>query len=169
MTTKSKTETQIQTTNNLTNEQSTLKFRHGYSPRHRSQIHFKGQGITKQEFKEECDINNIMALYNKTGQISHVSHQLPQYVDLDGQDFYEAMQIVAEGKTIFEQLPSSVRTKFENDPGKFLDFVHNPENLPEMAEMGLLRPDYQPKGGTIDQQTTIQPNQFSTNVEEKSA
>ena len=47
------------------------------------------------------------------------------------------METVAKGKTMFEELPSSIRTKFENDPAKFLDFVQDKENLTEMQELGL--------------------------------
>lgn len=118
-----------------------IQFRHAYSPQQRVQITFPAQGRTKQEFKDESDINQIMARYMRTGLIDNVTTKLPQFADVQGQDFYEAMQIVAESKTLFEELPSKIRTEFENDPGKFLDFVHNPENRPRMAEMGLLRPD----------------------------
>ena len=33
--------------------------------------------------------------------------------------------------------PSKARTKFDNDPGKFLDFVQNPDNELEFYELGL--------------------------------
>jgi len=99
-----------------------------------------GEGRTKQSFRDECDINIIMSRYLKTGIIDFVSKHSPQYLDLDGQDFTEAMLIVAEAKSLFQDLPSAIRTEFENDPAKFLDFVHDPENLPRMEEMGLLKP-----------------------------
>lgn len=125
---------------NQTNQTNTIQFRHSYSPQLRKQIQFNGQGRTKQEFKDESDINNIMARYMRTGLLDNVTSKLPQYADLDGQTFNDAMQIVAESKSLFEELPSKIRNEFENDPAKFLDFCHNPENRPRMAEMGLLRP-----------------------------
>ena len=47
------------------------------------------------------------------------------------------MQIVATANSMFQDLPSSIRNQFQNDPGQFLDFVQDPENLEEMREMGL--------------------------------
>jgi len=138
--------TKPEQTNKQTNKQTTplptpekIQFRHAYSPRYRVSIAFPGKGRTKQEFKEESDINVIMARYMRTGHLDNVTTRLPQFVDLEGGDFYQAMQIVAESKSLFQELPSHIRTRFENDPGKFLDFVHDPENRSEMAEMGLLR------------------------------
>ena len=38
-------------------------------------------------------------------------------------------------------LPSSLRSRFGNDPAAYLDFVSNEENKPEMAKLGLLTPE----------------------------
>lgn len=147
----------------LLNTNSTVPFRHGYSNHKRVTLKFQGPGKTKQEFKDESDINKIMARYMQTGLLSNVTNKLPQFADVDGSTFYEAMLVVAESKTLFEQLPSLVRNKFENDPGKFLDFVHNPENLPEMAEMGLLRPDAVIKAPPTLEPSIIAPDPLKTN------
>ena len=38
---------------------------------------------------------------------------------------------------MFAELPSSLRTKFENKIGNFLNFVQDENNLEEMQELGL--------------------------------
>ena len=39
-------------------------------------------GKTKQEFRDECDINVLMERYEKSGVISHMNKATPQYLDL---------------------------------------------------------------------------------------
>lgn len=140
MTTKSDKQTntlQTQTTPQQTNK----SIRHAYSKQQKTPYKNYGSAVTKQSFKDECDINTIMGRYLKTGVLDFVNKHQPRYEDLSqATDYLGAMQIVAESRSLFEDLPSSIRTKFENNPAKFLDFVHNPANRSEMAEMGLLRP-----------------------------
>lgn len=116
-------------------------FRSAYSPRVRVALSFAPQGRTKQSFKAECDINNLMSRYLKTGVLDFVNKHAPQYQDVTGLDYQEAMDIVAHGNSMFNELPSKLRAEFDNDPALFLDFVSDPENAPEMAEMGLLTPE----------------------------
>lgn len=108
-------------------------------PHPRSQIDFpEGEGLAKQSFQAECDINNIMAKYQRTGVIDHYAAESPRYGYATSQDFREAMQLVIEAERLFNGLPSQVRRKFANDPAEFLEFVQNPENRDEMAVLGLL-------------------------------
>jgi len=156
---------QTKQTNESNEPQQTnkLQFRHAYSPQLRVSIKFKGSGLTKQEFKDESDINQIMARYMRTGLIDNVTNKLPQFQDLDGQTFTDAMQIVAESKSLFADLPSSIRNEFENNPAKFLDFVHDPENRPRMAEMGLLNEEATNTYLSTNPTQTNQPNPIKTN------
>jgi len=110
------------------------------TPRVRHAITFPSQGRTKQEFAAECDINNIMSRYLKTGIIDHVRDSAPQFLDASPLEFQEAMQIVAQAETLFEELPSSIRERFENDATKLLEFVHDPANIAESVTMGFLDP-----------------------------
>jgi len=97
--------------------------------------------LTQQEFKDESDINNIMARYMKTGQVDYVNKHQPQYADVDAIDFQEAMETVAQGKSLFAALPSAVRERFHNSPAEFLEFVNDEKNAIEAAKMGLLSPE----------------------------
>ncbi len=91
----------------------------------------------KQSFKDECDINNIMAKYQKTGAIDHFSKHAPRYEFASSNDFAESMRIVTKAQEMFAELPSSIRSKFNNEPEQFLEFVQNPDNLSEMETLGL--------------------------------
>lgn len=96
-----------------------------------------GPGLTKQNHKDECNVNLILARYQKTGVIEHRQEFEAQYDDATGVDFQEAMNLVISAENMFKELPSTVRKEFENDPGKFMTFVNNPENMEKMIEMGL--------------------------------
>lgn len=99
-----------------------------------------GPSRAKQSFAEESEINNIMAKYEKTGLISHAAKHAGAYVDLPAHDeFVDAMNQVATANSMFEELPSGMRSRFRNDPAQFLDFVGNPDNEEAMIEMGLLK------------------------------
>lgn len=102
------------------------------------QIDAGGESSTKQSFKKECDINVIMAKYQKTGAITHFNKHQQNYGMADGQTFQDAMNLVCEAQEMFNDLPSSIRSRFGNDPAAFLDFVQNDENADEMARMGLI-------------------------------
>lgn len=97
--------------------------------------------LTHQSFKDECDISNIMNRYQKTGLVAHMTKANALYGDFsDVPDYQAALNIVIEAEEAFMELPAQVRLKFDNDPGKFLEFVHNPDNRAEMVEMGMIIP-----------------------------
>lgn len=97
--------------------------------------------VTDQSFREECDINTIMARYQSTGELPQLNTQYAQYLDVTGMDFQEHMDFIIQAQGLFDELPSSIRDRFGNDPAAFLDFTSDPENRTEMAKMGLLSDD----------------------------
>ena len=114
------------------------EFRTAYGPRKRVSIKFKKRGRTKQEFKKQCDINEIVKRYQRTGALDHFAKHGGRYMDVTPTSFHEAMNIVVEAEQMFADLPSSLRARFENDPAEFLEFVQNPENQDEMRDLGLM-------------------------------
>lgn len=100
-------------------------------------LYMRGESITKQSEKDSCDINLIMAHYVKTRVLLHQRDNEPEYGFASSDTFNESMQIVAKAQSMFAELPSGIRSKFENNPAKFLDFVQDERNLEEMQEMGL--------------------------------
>jgi len=102
----------------------------------------------QQQFKEECDINNILAKYQQTGILEFTNNNQARYGDATSIDFQQAQNIVANATAMFDSLPSSIRAEFENDPALFLDFVDNPENRDKAIEMGLIKEPKPSKGVT---------------------
>ena len=96
-----------------------------------------GPGMTKQSMKDECNVNLIMAKYQKTGLVSFVSKRQAEYMDAPAIDFQQAMDIVKDAENMFLDMPSSMRKRFQNDPGEFYEFIHNPDNKEEMYKLGL--------------------------------
>ena len=102
----------------------------------------EGEGRTMQEFKDECDINTIMHKYTRDGLVDHVREHEGKYGDFTAVvDYHTAMNITVEAREMFMTLPADLRSEFDNDPGKFLDFANDPENEEKMREMGLLPHD----------------------------
>ncbi len=100
----------------------------------------------QQQFKDDADINSIMRKFQKTGTIDHSAAHQANYSMATGPRLHEAMNLVAQANSMFEELPSSIRNKFENQPSAFLDFVQDPENGDEAKELGLdLAPEAQAK------------------------
>lgn len=102
---------------------------------------FSKGGRTKQSFKAECDIKNIMKRFEKTGQVAHLARNPGAYMDLpEESDYQEAMNIVLQAERAFAALPSKVRQRFDNDPRVFLEFVDLGDRA-ALAELGLLSPE----------------------------
>ena len=116
---------------------------------------------TKQSDADNCEINNIMAKYARTGAINHFNKHQGQYGDATGHDFHTAMNIVTDAQEMFDDLPSKLRNKFANSPAEFLDFVQNEENIPQMAELGLLNTSPE----TPDLQSDVQGETASSEAE----
>lgn len=104
------------------------------------------ENMTKQSFKKECDINEIMKKFQTTGVIDHYAKRAPEFIDVPTIEYQDALQIVIDAEDNFAALPSSIRAKFHNDPAEYLQYVENPENLDEMRTLGLANPlPVQPK------------------------
>lgn len=118
-----------------------------YQPKERHRISFGTKSRTKQAHAKEADINYIMRKYLKTGLLEHSRKHEPDYGFATSEDFHTSMNIITKANSMFEELPSQIRSKFENKPDQFLDFVHDENNLEEMIKMGLAKePRYQPMG-----------------------
>lgn len=116
-----------------------VAFRNAYERSSKPGMTFEKPSLTQQHFKDECDINNIIERFTRTGLLPQYPGEDMQYGDYTTSvDYHEAMTIVAQAKQQFEALPSSVRDKFDNDPAKMLDFVSKKENIEESVRLGLL-------------------------------
>lgn len=95
---------------------------------------------TLQSAKEETDINTIVKRFGLTGQLPE-GMRAPTYGDFtDVVDFHTAMNAVAQAGEAFDRLPASIRDRFNNDPGLFVDFCSDDKNRAEAEKMGLVMP-----------------------------
>jgi phage internal scaffolding protein len=100
------------------------------------------ESLTQQHFKDQCDINNIIRQYDRTGLITHVAKAKAFYGDFTlVNEYQDALNLVMEAQDTFGELPAEIRAQFENDPGAFFEFVSNPQNADEMKRMGLIQTD----------------------------
>lgn len=100
----------------------------------------KEPSMTKQSFKEECDINNIVKRFEATGIIDHLNNRAREgmYVDLpDALDFQASLNLVAQAEAAFNSLSADLRARFDNNPEAFLAFTGDPANQEEMIALGL--------------------------------
>lgn len=119
--------------------QSKSPFLSAYSVKIKTPITFpENSPHTRQEFKAEADINTIMARYMRTGELPQINVVAPQFLDVTGMDFATHMAYIVEAQNLFDELPSEIRNRFQNDPGAFIDFCSDSNNRPELARMGLL-------------------------------
>lgn len=95
---------------------------------------------TQKQFQKDCNVNNIMAKFKKTGTITHVRNaQNGVYMDLTNiPDYATALMQIKHAQESFLQIPAHIRAKFNNDPSLLISYLKNPENHPEAIKHGLL-------------------------------
>lgn len=106
---------------------------------------------TKQSFKAECDINNIVKSFRTVQDIINLTENGRKgvFTDLpEPFEYQDGLNLVIQAEASFNALPSALRNRFENDPAQFLDFMSNPANQEEWIKLGLAtdkRPPPQPE------------------------
>lgn len=103
---------------------------------------YKGQiSRTKQAFSDAADINMIMRKFEKTGTLEGDLTSGMTFGDYDNaDDYHTALNKVREAERAFGEMPAEIRARMKNDPGVFMDFVGNPDNLDEGIQLGLFDP-----------------------------
>lgn len=95
--------------------------------------------MTAQSFRDECDINNIMENWSRTGHIDHLNLAKPEYGDFSKSvDYQEALRLVDQADASFALLDSEVRARFQNNPQDFMAFLDDPTNADEASTLGLV-------------------------------
>lgn len=101
---------------------------------------FSKASLTKQAFKEDVDINRIVSRYQDTGVIDHL-REGGTHIDAlrINTDYHDLLNQAAEIQQAFDLLPAQIRKKeFDNDPGAYLEFIHDPKNEARMVELGII-------------------------------
>ena len=94
--------------------------------------------LAQQNMKEECDINVMVKRFQKSPEL--IPPVMPTVQDFTNSvtDFQSAMNMVRAGEEAFASLPADLREEFRNDPQRFMDFVHNPDNRDQAIKLGLI-------------------------------
>lgn len=97
---------------------------------------------TVQSQSDDVDINKIVARFVKTGVLPE-NYRVPSYEDFTEAvtDYHSAMNLVRSAQEAFERLPAPVRSRFDNDPGLFVDYMESNPDVSELEALGLVRQD----------------------------
>lgn len=117
----------------------------------RTALYCNDPSLTKQEFKDETDINIILERFLKTQEPPPMP--LPEhFMDISGRTSYFDMQCrVAEANTIFYQLDAQQRAEFQNDPSRWADAVVQAVERGDrdtLADLGIDIPPERPQEAT---------------------
>jgi len=101
----------------------------------------EGSSKTVQSHKDEADINVIVDRLLKSGSPLPLAPP-PTHADFtEARDFRESHQLIVEARESFMRLPAKLRARLDHDPAQFIDFVADPQNLPELRSLGLAIPE----------------------------
>lgn len=96
--------------------------------------------LTQQSFADEVDINTIVKRFGLTGELP-TNVRMPEYGDFtQAMDYHTAMNAIRLADESFYAMPADVRSRFDNNPGKFVDFCNDPKNYQAAVDMGLAMP-----------------------------
>lgn len=130
---------------------------------------------TLQSYKDEADINMLVARYNKTGSFYNPltprdplkTPSVPQFLDVSDLEGVEnAFDVAKSVKTMFEQLPAAVREQLGGTPISFVEFAQNPANFEKCVELGIFEKP-QPVGTDTILDVTVPTDTKNQNQEVK--
>jgi hypothetical protein len=89
----------------------------------RTATYCKDPSLTKQEFVDDADINNILERFAKTGEPPPLA--LPEhFADVTKrQSYFDMASQLADANKMFYTLPPDIRAEHQNDPTRWADAV----------------------------------------------
>ncbi len=70
--------------------------------------------------------------------MEHAKEHAPQYGETSALTYHEAKQLTAKQDSMFRDLPSSTRKRFNHDVEEFLTFLENPANAEDITDDGII-------------------------------
>lgn len=108
-----------------------------YLPHQPVRKKFTRPGRTKQEFKNDCDVNQILQRFTRTGTVPGTFVR-PQFLDCTSvPDLQQSLHIMKDAENAFLRLPATVRKHFDNNALEFVNFALNPDNVEQLREWGI--------------------------------
>lgn len=119
----------------------------------------RGASLTKQEFKDDCDIRKIMERARKYG-VPVTDPNQKVFADISNiGDFQSVIQNGMELRQEFANLVrSDVRRLFDNNPEKIWEFMQDPANEEKCIEYGLKKKILPPKPQKVEVVNSISPD-----------
>ena len=116
-----------------------MEFFTRFNPPPQHGLEFTEPSMTEQHFKDECDINNIVAQYQATGVLPQGNRD-PLFGDFADfpQDLMSAQSYFDEAQARFMQLDAQLRKEFNNSPVELLAFLQDEKNRDKAVELGLI-------------------------------
>lgn len=95
---------------------------------------------THQSFKDECDITKIVNQFREVGTIEHTNQATPKFFqNFDPTlDLHSMRIIVDDANEAFEDMPASIRKRFNNNPAELVAFMDDSANTQEAIDLGLV-------------------------------
>ena len=133
-----------------------MEFKHAYSESFRgSDLDCQDPSLAQQQSKDDVDINVLLERFKITGVMPQ-SVVLPSYGDFTGvADYRSAQDAVLRAKNAFMDLPAQLRSRFDNDPQKLLEFVSDEKNRAEAVRLGLVLAPAEGSGATPQVNPTL--------------
>lgn len=118
-----------------------MKFQSAYSePVRESDLVCLDPSLAQQSFKDDADINVLLERFKVTGMMPQ-GVIMPTYGDFTGiSDYRTAVDAIKKASDAFMELPANIRSRFDNDPQRFLEFCHDDKNRDEAVRLGLVPP-----------------------------
>lgn len=95
------------------------------------------KSLAQQHMADECDINKLVERFVVTGEIPALEAPPLQGDFTNAPTYQEALNLMVEANRSFMQMPAKIRSRFENDPGQFVNFCSEEANRDELRLMGL--------------------------------
>ena len=94
--------------------------------------------LTKQSFKDQCDINRVLDRAKRGASLSHLENYQGEYGDFSDWDentYQDMLLDISRANSVFYDLPAELRAEYGNNPGKFFSFVNDPANKDRLEEI----------------------------------
>lgn len=109
-------------------------------------IKFDQPSQTLQSFKDDADINCIIARFENTGVLVDPTvsvSRTPHFGDYsDMPSYQEAQNVIVAANNAFNDLSAKIRERFGNDPAAYFDFVRSlkkgSEDYAEAIRLGII-------------------------------
>ena len=109
-----------------TTREGVLALRPAYDP---------GESMTKQSFKDSCDVNKILKKHGINHVRRHYNEFAGEFGDFsDVPDLFAAKIRLDRGQAVFNELSAEIRREFGNDMFAFYEYANDPANADDLRE-----------------------------------